>query len=99
VAEFVLDPPAPADPGGELDAGGLSGPEVGDQVDALDGELAGGQVSSPAVGLASVGVVDVVGAEVAPGQAVEPVVESGLVGLDHRDALGVVVLERSRHRR
>jgi len=54
--------PVASDPGGELVTGGLAGLQAGDQVDPFDGELAGGQVTSPAdylECLAGGGVVEV----------------------------------------
>jgi hypothetical protein len=62
VAQKIFDLLAAADPGGELGAAGSSRRHAGDQVDALDGELAAGEVLPPAhdlEGLAGFGVVDV----------------------------------------
>ncbi|MFI1034245.1 aldo/keto reductase [Streptomyces sp. NPDC020951] len=58
----IFDLPVPSDPGGDLGAGRRAGRLAGDQVGAFDGELAGGEVLSPAddlEGLAGVGVVEV----------------------------------------
>ncbi|MFI1950342.1 hypothetical protein ACH437_00505 [Streptomyces xinghaiensis] len=62
MVEEVLDTPVPSDPGSELGAGGRAGRQTGDQVDALDGQLARAEVWSPArdlEGMASVGVAEV----------------------------------------
>ena len=62
VVEKIFNLPVAADPGGELGAGRGAGRQAGDQVDAFDGELAGGEVLSPARDLEcllGVGVVEV----------------------------------------
>ncbi|MEV6134260.1 hypothetical protein AB0M05_46965 [Streptomyces violaceusniger] len=62
MVQKVFDLPMSSDPGGELGAGRHAGRQAGDQVDPFDGELAGGEVLSPAddlEGLAGVGVVEV----------------------------------------
>lgn len=118
VVELVLDLPVASDPVGELGSSGRAGRQAGDQVDALDGQFAAGEVLPPAHDLQSlsgVGVFDVreggglqpqdlqavVGAgavvvvecDLAPGQAAEAVEQSGMVGLDLGDVVGIAPAE------
>ncbi len=48
VAQKIFDLPVPPDSGSELGAGRCAGRQAGDQVDALDGGLAAGEVLPPA---------------------------------------------------
>ncbi len=48
VVQEIFDVPVSSDPGCELGAGRRAGRQAGDQVDALDGELAAGEVLPPA---------------------------------------------------
>ncbi|TQE27943.1 hypothetical protein SipoB123_10930, partial [Streptomyces ipomoeae] len=62
VVQKIFGLPVASDPVGELGAGNGAGRQAGYQVDALDGELAAGEVLPPAhdlQGLACVGVVEV----------------------------------------
>lgn len=87
VMQKILDLPVPSDPGRELEAGRRAGRQAGDQVDALDGELAGGQVLPPAHDLKSLAGVRAV--EVGEGDGLQPPDLQAVVGPG-----AVVVVER-----
>lgn len=88
VVRKVSDLPVPSDPVGELGAGDRAGRQAGDQIDALDGELAAREVLPPAndlEGLTCVGVV-----EVSEGGGLQPsdlqaVMTPGAVAVVERD--------------
>ncbi|MGW3166859.1 hypothetical protein ACWC9Q_29165 [Streptomyces sp. NPDC001142] len=83
----IFDLPVPSDPSSELDAGRRAGRQAGDQVDAFDGELAGGEVLSSAHDLKSLTGIGVV--EVGEGGGLQPPDLQTVVG-----AGAVVVVER-----
>lgn len=88
VVQKIFDLPVPSDPGGELGTGRRAGRQAGDQVDAFDGESAGGEVLSPAhdlEGLAGVGAVDVSEDDGLQTPDLQAVVGSGAVVVVERD--------------
>ncbi|MBA9050439.1 hypothetical protein BJ996_007170 [Streptomyces phaeogriseichromatogenes] len=89
VVRKVSDLPAPSDPVGELGAGDRAGRQVGDQIDALDGELAAREVLPPTDDLEDLTCVGVV-VEVSEGGGLQPsdlqaVMGPGAVAVVERD--------------